>query len=375
MKIPDELRSAIGAKIMVGVRGTEPGDEALQCDLAICEEARVGGVILFDVDATMQSQLVKRGMAWDEARGRATRNIISPEQTRKLVTYLKERLGENLIVAVDNEGGVTTRLSPAHGFAQTVDARSFAALDQKSQQEEARRLAQIACDCRVNLNLAPCMDLDCEGLSEVISGRRRSYSSDASTAVHCARTVIEAHRTMGVMTCVKHYPGHGSARQDSHVELSDITDRSSEDAELGVYRALIPLLDRSTWVMTGHLLDRRVDEEYPASLSRAHTAGVLRNELGYTGVVVTDSLDMGAIKNRFSIEEAVVAAVNAGADVLLDGVNAPGDERECPAMRMVEAVIGALKMGSLSDGEDGFYASARRIQQSQAGARAARMAD
>lgn len=362
MTISDELRTAVGAMVMVGVRGAHREDEVLQRDLAVCEEARVGGVILFDVDAPTQSKLVEKGMTREEARRRATRNIISLGQTRELIAYLRERFGNDLIVAVDHEGGATTRLSPMHGFPETVDARSFAALDAESQHDEARRLAQIACDCGVNLNLAPCVDLDCEAVSEVISGRRRSFSSDSAIVANCAHTVVEAHRALGVMTCLKHYPGHGSTEQDSHVELPDLSNQSMHGAELDVYRSLIPSLDRSTWVMTGHLLDRRIDDEYPASLSRAHTAGVLRGELGFAGVVVTDSLDMGAITRRFGEADAVIHAVNAGADVLLDGVNAPGADRECPAMRMVEAIVRALKMGSLVDGEEGIYASVRRCK-------------
>lgn len=370
MTISDELRTAIGSMLMVGVRGAQPGDARLERDLAVCEQARAGGVILFDVDLPTRDQLVRQGFSHDEAVRRATRNIITPEQTRRLIHCLHQRLGPDLTVAVDHESGVATRLSPAHGFPETLDAKSFSQLDESAKHEHARRLAKIAGDLGVDLNLAPCVDLDRGDPNHVISGRRRAFSSDPLVAARCARVVIGEHRRLGVMTCLKHFPGHGSAGADSHHELPELTNTALREEELNLYRAVIPTLDASTWVMTGHLLDRRADPALPASLSYAHTTESLRNELGFDGVVVTDSLDMRAVADRWTLEEMVAMAVNAGADVLLDGVNAPGAARQCTALRMVDAVVEALKKGKIAGGESRILTSGRRIRQSRAIARA-----
>lgn len=372
MTVSSELRRIIGSSLMVGVRGAEPGDPVLERDLDVCANANVGGVILFDVDLSVFTRLVKAGVQPEHARDRALRNIISPDQTRSLIAHIRQRLGEGVIVAVDHEGGRTTRLSPRRGFAQTIDSSAYASLPVQDQQREVERLAHVASDAGFDLNFAPCVDLAINPDNPIITQKGRSFGSDSSRVADCARTILEAHRRAGVMTCLKHFPGHGAASLDSHVSLPDLTGRATRDAELAPYSSLISDVDTSTWVMTGHLLDRHVDETLPASLSFAHTTACLRDAIGFRGVVVTDSLDMGAIANRWPIERAAVMAIQAGADVALDGVNAPGPSRDCPALRMVEAIESALDAGRIEGGEARLRESAERIRRAREALRAIR---
>lgn len=356
-----ELRELLGSMVIVGVRGAEPGDEELERDLDVCATANVGGVILFDVDLPTRSDLVRQGVGHAEATRRAERNITSPGQVAGLIQHIRSRLGPDTIVAVDHEGGATTRLLLARGFAETHSAAAFSSLSKRERSIEAARLASIAAEVGVTLNFAPCVDLLLHDANPIIGAKGRSFGGDPNHVVQCALEIIQAHRIRGVMTCLKHFPGHGSATVDSHRSIPDITDSATRDVERAPYTAMIPSVDETTWVMTGHLLDRRVDETYPASLSAAHTASVLRDELGFESVIATDSLDMGAIAQRWTIEEAAVLAVNAGADVVLDGVNAPGPRRACPALQIVDALEAAVLTGAIDGGVERIAESATRI--------------
>jgi len=340
----EQTRRLIGRLLMVGVRGSAPDEPALEADLAACEEAHCRGVILFDRDLPTGDE----------------RNIRNPRQTITLTRELRRRLGgDDLLLAVDQEGGAAQRLAPERGFLGAPSAREFAQLPPDEQERAAREQARQLVPLGVNCNFAPCVDLALNPNSEIIAARGRAYSHDPTVVIACARRVLAAHRRAGVLACMKHFPGHGSAGADTHEALVDISLDARPDLELAPYRWLrreVPM------VMTGHLLDRYIDPDLPASLSPTHTGELLRRRIGFEGVIVTDSLDMRAVADRWSLEEACVMAINAGADLLLDGANAPGEARDCPAPRMAKAIERALHDGSIIGGEERLRASADRIQ-------------
>lgn len=339
----DLLRMA-GRMVMVGVRGASPDDAVLRADIEVCREAGVGGVILFDV------HLPASGPG-----RRAPRNILSPSQTRSLIDHLREQLGEHLLVAVDQEGGAVMRLSPARGFRGGVSAKVFASMTPEAQRHEAEALAGEVASLGIDINFAPCVDIGLNASSPIIASLDRSFSADPHVVTRCAEVVLGAHEAAGVASCLKHYPGHGSAAADTHEGFVDITEVFDPSAELAPYRALA---HRAPMVMTGHLLDSGVDPDRPASLSASHTTSRLRNELGFQGVVVVDSLDMRAVAAHHSLEDAVALAVAAGADIVLDGVNAPGDERGCPAVQIRDAIA---RSAESPEGAARLAESARRI--------------
>ncbi len=362
-------RRLIGRCVMVGVRGAAPGDPELEQDLAICAEACVGGVILFDVDLPTMSRLMAEGASIETARAQALRNIESPEQTRALVRHIRGALGDDVIIAIDHEGGETTRLRPSRGFDSTRSAADFGALAGAEQTLEAERLAGVALQAGVDLNFAPCVDLRMSPENPIIAGKRRAYGSDPHMVAQCAEVVVAAHRAKGMLTCLKHFPGHGGVLMDSHLALPEVAHRSMCDIELAPYQHLIPKLDPSTWIMTAHIEESDIDAALPASLSPIHTTQRLRRDLGFDGVIVTDSLDMGAIVQRWSIEDAAVLALQAGADCVLDGMNAPGERRACPALQIVEAIKNAVDDGRIGGGMDRVKMSADRIRRSRHAAR------
>ena len=337
-------REAIGAMLCVGFRGARAGEAALERDLAALAEARVGGVVLFDVDLATGGD----------------RNVESPGQVRELVAMLRARLGAGLVVAVDQEGGRVARLRSARGFWDDPGAREFAKLDGAGRRAAADRQAAQLAGLGITLNFAPCVDVAVDPAGPAIAALGRSYGGDARVVAACAREVMRAHRAHGVACCLKHFPGHGSAGVDSHEDVPDVSGTYDEARELGVFGALAGEADA---VMVGHLRCDRFDVDLPASLSGEAIGGVLRGRLGFAGVVVTDSLDMGAIARRWPLEEACVLAINAGADLLVHGFNSPGSDEDAahPVLAMVAGIERAVAAGRIDGGMGRFEASAGRV--------------
>jgi beta-N-acetylhexosaminidase len=320
----------IGRCIMVGVRGARPDDDALRRDLDACRECRCRAIALFDRDAPSGGG----------------RNIESPGQLRELIAFIRETLGPDILVAIDQEGGTVQRLRASTGFVETPSAWEFASLSTDARRDIARTQAAQLRDLGIDLNFAPCVDVAINPSSPIIATRGRSFGVDPNMIVECANEVIAAHLDARVVPCLKHFPGHGSAREDSHLGMPDITECWDDAVETAPFVCLINKHD-PICVMTAHLLHRRIDAEAPASLSRAWTTGLLRERLGFTGVIITDSLDMRAIADRFPSGDAAAWALIAGADLALDANNMPGATRACPAPLMAESISRALEDGRI----------------------------
>lgn len=314
-----ELEHAIGRMLMLGFRGASMDDVETRADVADLKKAHAGGVILFDRDLGTNG----------------ARNIESAEQLKKLCADLRDELGEQLIISVDEEGGGVSRLGAL--LERSISARDLADMPREDILRTARELSAQLHELGITLNFAPCVDLAINPGSVIIARRGRSFGSDPSSVVACAHTLIDAHHEHGVRCCLKHFPGHGSAMGDTHDGLVDIT-HTHHDDEIQPYVELIKEFGDSICVMTGHLMHRDRDPVYPASLSRAITTGWLRDELGFEGVVVTDSLDMGGA----AIEGAPLLAANAGADILLYGNNTPSGFIPDSASRMHSQLLAGI---------------------------------
>lgn len=260
----------------------------------------IGGVVLFDNNVDL---------------GVTNRNITAPAQLKALTGALRSA-ATPLFIAVDQEGGIVARLKDRYGFPPTVSA---AYLGEKNDltltRSAADDLASTLKEYGFNLNLAPVVDLNTNPANPIIALKERSFSADPARVSAHAAEFIKSHHRQRIATCLKHFPGHGSSRDDSHLGLVDVTNYWTED-ELIPYRSLIDqgLCDM---VMTAHTFNTRLDPEYPATLSKATIDGILRKKLGYHGVVVSDDLNMGAITRNYSYETAVEKAVNAGVDLLV----------------------------------------------------------
>jgi beta-N-acetylhexosaminidase len=191
------------------------------------------------------------------------------------------------------------------------------------------------------VNFGPVADLNINPNNQVIAKFGRAYSADPETVTAYDRAFIEGHHKAGLATALKHFPGHGSSTADSHEGFVDITKTWSED-ELEPYRELIGegVVDM---VMVGHLYHADYaddDGQTPSSLSARWIDGVLRTDLGFDGVVISDDLEMGAIRDHFTLEQTVVEGVKAGMDILLfsnTGYQRPGLSKEVLAILMEQA--------------------------------------
>src|SRR5690606_10098573 len=168
-------------------------------------------------------------------------------------------------------------------------------------------MAATLAEAGINLNLAPVVDVNVNPDNPVIGQLERSFSGDPDVVTEQAKAFIEAHHEHGVLCTLKHFPGHGSSEADSHLGFVDVTNLWSRQ-ELEPFRNLIDagLADA---IMTAHIFNANWDSEHPATLSRAVITGILREELGYDGVVITDDMQMGAIRDFYGFEAAVVMSV------------------------------------------------------------------
>ena len=336
------LEDAVGQMLLVGFRGTELDAEtgALLADLS------PGGVILFDFDVPSGGEL--------------PRNVTGPRQLRALIASLQAQAVIPFFVAIDAEGGLVNRLGTEYGFRLIVPSHeTLGSLPVEATRVVAAALAAELSGLGVNWNLAPVVDVNVYPDSPAIGALGRSFSADPDVVAEHAAAFASAHIEAGVIPTLKHFPGHGSAVGDTHLGVTDVTDTYVQDVELAPYRQLLEQGYTGT-VMTNHIVNRNLDgRAVPATLSRPVITGLLREELGYDGVVVSDDMQMGAIVEEFELEHAAVEAVKAGVDVILIAMQSSYD----PAgiRRVKQAILQAVADGEIP--ETRIYGSAGRILQ------------
>ncbi len=312
----------IGQMLKIGFRGMQVADtNHIIRDL---EKYHLGGVVLFD---------------YDLPRDTAYRNIESPEQVKKLVTDLKQLADKPLIVAIDQEGGRVARLKPKYGFPKSVSAEYLGSLDNPdSTRYYARQTAETLSKLGINVNLAPVVDVNVNSDNPVIGGLERSFSDNPQTVAKHARIYIKTLHNHDILTVLKHFPGHGSSEEDSHLGVVDVTDTWSRK-ELIPYQQLIDssLVDA---VMTAHIFNAKLDSAYPATLSKPTITGILRDSLGFDGVVISDDLMMGAIRKEYGLKTTIKQALLAGVDILSFANNSIYDPEIVPkAHRIINELI------------------------------------
>jgi beta-N-acetylhexosaminidase len=300
--VEENLRSKIAQMLLVGFRGTALDlDNPVYADIA---EWGIGGVVLFDYDMPGRSRI---------------RNIVSKDQLTRLCTKLQEASaqgpgGTKLFIAIDQEGGAVDRLKTRNGFPETKSAAELGKGDGRETVYQAEQTARLLSEIGINLNFAPCVDLNLNPRNPIIGRIGRSFSRDPEAVTKHAALWIEAHSRFGVFSCLKHFPGHGSSQGDTHRGAVDVS-LSWQEEELFPYRKLIGA-NAVSFVMTSHVFNSALDPEYPATLSRPILEGILRDDLGFTGLVVSDDLDMAAVSANYSLETALEKAINAGVDIL-----------------------------------------------------------
>jgi beta-N-acetylhexosaminidase len=321
------LEAKVASLIIVGFRGSRL-DPSGWLETALATTG-LGGVILFDRD--------------QESGGR--RNIVSPAQLTALIDDVRAAAGDRrIIVSVDQEGGVVTRLSPAHGFPAVDSEATIGAADDVARARSwGKGIAETLASVGIDLNFAPVVDLNVNPKSPAIGALDRSFSADPDVVVEMATAEIEAHRAAGVRTTLKHFPGIGSSTTNTDFGVADVT-KTWTRRELEPFQRLIDA-GTADLIMAGHVVNGQLDPDAPASLSKATVTDLLRGEMGWTGPVVTDDLQAAAIDDAFGFDEAVVLALEAGNDLLLFA-NQQGYDPKIVS-RAIDAVVAAVDAGRL----------------------------
>ncbi|BDQ04443.1 glycoside hydrolase family 3 N-terminal domain-containing protein [Ignavibacterium sp.] len=312
-----DLYHKISQMIMVGFSGKTLSDSVIINDL---QNRGVGSVILFGG------------------------NIESPTQLNQLTTQLHNLSSTPLFIAIDQEGGRIARLRETNGYTSTYSAFQIGTIfnDENINRSWASLMAGWLKDAKITLNLAPVADVNVNPESPAIGYLDRSFSRIPDTVFnHCSWFIDEFHQK-NIFNCLKHFPGHGSASTDSHLGFTDITNTWA-DSELIPYKRLIQN-GYDDFVMSGHLFNAQIDSVYPASLSNKTLTGLLRDSLGFDGLIITDGMFMGAISNNYSFDEAVELAINAGNDILLYTTN------KLSGKSLVDSVVGIV-MNKISEGK------------------------
>jgi beta-N-acetylhexosaminidase len=327
--------------LMLGFRGSwvDKGDLIIDA----ITQRNLGSVVLFDVDV---------------AGGWGQRNIVSPEQLRSLTRKLQSVAAIPLLISMDQEGGQVTRLAERYGFPATQSHATLGAMnDVTATKAASQAMAATLAAMGVNLNLAPVVDVAVNPRNPIIARVERSFSADPAVVAAQAEAFIDGHHAAGVRCTLKHFPGHGSSLRDTHLGFVDVTDTWNDD-ELDPYRRLIAA-GKVDAVMTAHIYNRLWDSEYPATLSPAVIDGMLRQQMGFDGVVISDDLQMRAITDLYSLEKAMELAILAGIDIcaVANNVTYSGDVAE----RFFATVYRMLDAGAITEAR--IERSYRRILQ------------
>lgn len=312
------IKKNLGQHFFVSFRGVRPPREIFK----LIEEYGVGGILFF------------------------AENCEDMRDVTALIQELKRRASGPLCVAVDHEGGrvhrlpkPVTRFPPMRQIGRWMEKMPSATLAADVGRAMGRELKALGFDT----GFSPVVDVCVNPLNKVIGDR--SFSLKAEVVSHCASRFIMAMQAEGVAACAKHFPGHGDTVQDSH-EILPVLDHNRkrlDHLELAPFRAAIGAGVAS--IMTAHVVYRGIDLELPATLSVKLVRDLLRGELRFEGLIFSDSLDMKAIANRWSMSEASILAFNAGCDCLILG----RDPKE--SLEVIDHFAAAVERGDISESQ------------------------
>ncbi|GIH77662.1 glycoside hydrolase family 3 protein [Planobispora longispora] len=266
-------------------------------------------------------------------------NVADPGQLSALTARL--RAAGEPVISLDEEGGDVTRLAYHVGSPYPGNAALGAVDDVELTRSVYRSIGDDLARCGINLDMAPDADVNTADDNPVIG--TRSFGSDAALVARHTVAAVQGLQSAGVAACVKHFPGHGATRQDSHLEIP-LVDASMEllrERELVPFRAAIEAGTMS--VMTAHVRVPALTGDLPATLSPAALTTLLRGELGYDGVVISDALDMRAITDAYGLAGGAVLSLAAGTDLLCLGPVPSEDD----VRAIIAGIVAAVRDGSL----------------------------
>ena len=313
-QLKDSLDFKIGQMLMVGVSGIQSSENKSLID--DINKGNIGGVIYFEKNIDPKDSYVR---------------------LKQFTNNLNANAPLPLFVAIDQEGGLVNRLKEKYSFPRSVDAEYLgktASLD--TTRFYAELTASTLAGLGINVNFAPVVDIKIDG-NPIISKPKRSYSADPDSVALHAQVVVATMRKYGVISVLKHFPGHGSSRADTHLGIADVTNYWDKK-ELTPYKTLLKN-NQVDGVMSAHIVNKKLDKEgLPGTLSKRTITGLLRKDLGYDGVVFSDDMQMHAITKYYGLEKALELSISAGIDVVIFSNNIQGSEN-----RTVDTVHNLIK--------------------------------
>ncbi|MEX2235010.1 MAG: glycoside hydrolase family 3 N-terminal domain-containing protein [Cyclobacteriaceae bacterium] len=319
----DSLDLKIGQMLLIGF----PGQEV---DTQVLEEVRkgkVGSLIIFEKNIPPKDSFVA---------------------LKKITWTYQKASAIPLFICIDQEGGRVNRLKDKYGFPRSITAAAMGkskSLDSVRFYSEAT--AATLAGLGINVNFAPVVDLASNPNNPIIARYGRAFSANEDSVSLLAREFIKGHRKYNVLTSLKHFPGHGSSRDDTHLGIADVTN-TWEARELKPYQMLIDS-GFADAIMTSHIVNKKLDVKgNPGTLSADILNGILRNKLHFGGVVFTDDMQMHAITKHYGLEDAIRLAIDAGVDIMTFSNNISGsDERTVDKVHSI--IRGMVKSGVVSE--------------------------
>ncbi|MEV6327065.1 glycoside hydrolase family 3 N-terminal domain-containing protein [Streptomyces sp. NPDC051909] len=271
------------------------------------------------------------------------RNVVAPDQLAALTARLRAER-EDVLVAIDEEGGDVTRLEVREGSSFPGNYALGSVDDVELTRAVARELGRRLAECGIDLNWAPSADVNSNADNPVIGVR--SFGADPDLVARHTVAYVDGLQAVGVAACTKHFPGHGDTNVDSHHALPriDVNLATLHARELVPFRAAVAAGTKA--VMSAHILLSALDPDRPATLSPQILTGLLRRELGFEGLIVTDGMEMQAIASTYGIERGSVLAIAAGADAICVG---GGLADEDTVLRLRDALVDAVRTGELPE--------------------------
>ena len=299
----DSLDIKIGQMILIGFPRAEVDPDVLR----EISQGKVGSIIMFEKNIPIKNSF---------------------NALKKILWTYQKAAPIPLLISIDQEGGKVNRLKDKYGFPRSITAEAMgksSTLDSVRFYSEST--ASTLAGLGINVNFAPVVDLGSNRNNPIIAKVGRAFSSNEDSVTLMAREVIRQHRKFGVLTALKHFPGHGSSKDDTHLGIADVTN-TWEERELKPYQALIDS-GYVDGVMTSHIVNKKLDGDgNPGTLSDDMLTGILRKRLNYDGVIFSDDMQMHAITKNYGLEDAIRLAVNAGVDIMTFSNNISGsDER------------------------------------------------
>lgn len=333
------LRDKIGQMLLVGFEGKKVNEQS--SIVKIIEEDNIGGVILFDYNYHTKT---------------FDKNIESPEQVKQLNSSLQyfthqanlkhHRPQLPLLISVDYEGGQVNRLGEQYGFPPVLSAAEIGQKPIEEARLTAESMAQTLKTTGFNLNFAPELDVNVNPDNPIIGKKERSFSSDPKQVTRYASIYTDRFLNQKIQCAYKHFPGHGSSTKDSHLGFVDVTD-TWQAYELEPFQQLLSSSNSCGIVMTAHLVNRQLDSSgLPATLSHKVLTNLLRNQLHFKGIIITDDMQMKAISDNYGLEQALVLAINAGADMLIFGNNLPSAPQD--PTQVIDLIEAKVNSGEIS---------------------------